>query len=65
METRDTGYVHARSGAALALLRLGRSERAGQLAEAELADVHLGRGHVEVLDDQVEVQPVSLARGCH
>jgi DNA-binding CsgD family transcriptional regulator len=37
--TRDVGYVHARSGAALALIRLGQRERASELAEAELADV--------------------------
>jgi DNA-binding CsgD family transcriptional regulator len=36
---RDTGYVHARSGAALALLRLGQREHACRLADAELADV--------------------------
>ena len=41
MPIRETGYVHARSGAALALLRLGQRERACQLAEAELADVQL------------------------
>ena len=37
--TREVGYVHARSGAALALLRLGQRERACEFAEAELADV--------------------------
>jgi DNA-binding CsgD family transcriptional regulator len=36
---RETGYVHARSGAALALLRLGRPQDAVRLADAELADV--------------------------
>jgi DNA-binding CsgD family transcriptional regulator len=36
---RETGYVHARSGAALALLRLGRPRDAVRLADAELADV--------------------------
>ena len=41
METHETGYVHARSGAALALLRLGEAERARALAEAELADVRI------------------------
>jgi DNA-binding CsgD family transcriptional regulator len=41
MPTRETGYVHARSGAALALLRLGQRPRARQLAEAELADVRV------------------------
>jgi DNA-binding CsgD family transcriptional regulator len=39
MPIRDTGYVHARSGAALALSRLGRYQDARQLADAELADV--------------------------
>jgi DNA-binding CsgD family transcriptional regulator len=41
MPTRETGYVHARSGAALALLRLGQRPRACQLADAELADVRV------------------------
>src|SRR6185312_15081877 len=42
-EMRDVGYLHARSGAALALLRLGERERARDLAEAELADVRAFR----------------------
>jgi DNA-binding CsgD family transcriptional regulator len=41
MAIRETGYVHARSGAALALLRLGQRPRACQLADAELADVRV------------------------
>ena len=41
MPIRDTGYVHARSGAALALSRLGRYQDARQLADAELADVRV------------------------
>ena len=41
MPIRETGYVHARSGAALALLRLGQRQRACQLADAELADVRV------------------------
>jgi DNA-binding CsgD family transcriptional regulator len=41
MPIRDTGYVHARSGAALALSRLGERERACELADAELADVRV------------------------
>ena len=41
MPIRETGYVHARSGAALALLRLGERQRACQLADAELADVRV------------------------
>jgi DNA-binding CsgD family transcriptional regulator len=38
-EIRDVGYLHARAGAALALLRLGEHERARDVAQAELADV--------------------------
>jgi DNA-binding CsgD family transcriptional regulator len=38
VEMRDNGYVHARSGAAQALLQLGERERARELAQAELAD---------------------------
>jgi DNA-binding CsgD family transcriptional regulator len=41
MRIRETGYVHARSGAALALSRLGQRGRACQLADAELADVRV------------------------
>ena len=41
MPIRETGYVHARSGAALALLRLGQRQQACQLADAELADVRV------------------------
>jgi DNA-binding CsgD family transcriptional regulator len=41
MPIRETGYVHARSGAALALLRLGQRQHARQLADAELADVRV------------------------
>jgi DNA-binding CsgD family transcriptional regulator len=39
MEMRDVGYLHARTGAAQALLRLGKREGAYQLAQAELDDV--------------------------
>jgi ATP/maltotriose-dependent transcriptional regulator MalT len=38
-EIRDVGYLHARAGAAQALLQLGERERARNLAEAELAEV--------------------------
>ena len=38
-EMRDVGYLHARAGAAQALLRLGEREGARELAQAELADV--------------------------
>ena len=41
MEVRDVGYLHARSGAAQALLLLGQRERAWVLAESELADAHV------------------------
>jgi DNA-binding CsgD family transcriptional regulator len=41
VEIRDIGYMHARSGAAAALMRLGRTEQARQLADAELADARL------------------------
>jgi DNA-binding CsgD family transcriptional regulator len=43
-EIRDVGYLHARAGAAHALLRLGEHERARELAEAELADVKVFGG---------------------
>ena len=38
-EMRDVGYLHARAGAAQALLRLGDRERARKVAHAELSDV--------------------------
>jgi DNA-binding CsgD family transcriptional regulator len=38
-EIRDVGYLHARAGAAQALLQIGERERARDVAEAELADV--------------------------
>ncbi len=38
MEMRDAGYTHARAGAAQALLALGDTHRARELAQAELAD---------------------------
>jgi DNA-binding CsgD family transcriptional regulator len=60
MRTRETGYVHARSGAALALLRLGRRQRACQLAEAELADVRVF-GAPRALG--VTLRAAGLARG--
>jgi hypothetical protein len=43
MEIRDVGYLHARSGAAQALLLLGDRVRACALAESELADAHVRR----------------------
>jgi DNA-binding NarL/FixJ family response regulator len=40
-EMRDVGYLHARAGAALALLRLGERDAARDLAQGELADVQV------------------------
>ena len=40
-EIRDVGYLHARAGAAQALLCMGEGVRARELAEAELADVKI------------------------
>jgi ATP/maltotriose-dependent transcriptional regulator MalT len=37
LEMQDNGFVHARSGAALALLQLGEPEQARELADQELA----------------------------
>jgi DNA-binding CsgD family transcriptional regulator len=44
IEIRDVGYLHARSGAALAWLLLGDRDRARALAEAELADARVCGG---------------------
>jgi DNA-binding CsgD family transcriptional regulator len=41
LPARETGYVHARSGAAIALVRLGQHQRARQLADAEVADIRV------------------------
>jgi DNA-binding CsgD family transcriptional regulator len=40
-DMRDVGYLHARAGAAQALLRLGEREPARDVAQAELADVRV------------------------
>lgn len=40
-EMRDVGYLHARAGAAQALLLLGERETAREVAKAELADVRV------------------------
>jgi DNA-binding NarL/FixJ family response regulator len=40
-EMRDVGYLHARTGAAQALLRLGDRESAIRIARAELAEVRV------------------------
>ena len=60
MPIRETGYVHARSGAALALSRLGRRQHACQLADAELADVRVF-GAPRALG--VALRAAGLARG--
>jgi DNA-binding CsgD family transcriptional regulator len=44
MPIRDVGYLHARSGAAQALLLVGEHERARALAESELADARVFGG---------------------
>jgi DNA-binding CsgD family transcriptional regulator len=60
MEIHEAGYAHARSGAALALLRLGERGRARELAEAELADVRV-LGAPRALG--VTLRTAGLARG--
>jgi DNA-binding CsgD family transcriptional regulator len=60
MEMRDVGYVHARSGAAQALLALGDTRRARELAEAELADVRRFGGRRAL---GVALRVSGLARG--
>ena len=59
---RETGYVHARSGAALALVRLGRRQHACQLADAELADVRVF-GAPRALG--IALRAAGLVRGGH
>ena len=44
IQIRDVGYLHARSGAAQALLLLGDRARARALAESELADARVFGG---------------------
>jgi len=60
IEMRDAGYLHARSGAAQALLALGNIGRAGELAEAELADVRRFAGRRAL---GVALRVAGLARG--
>ena len=43
-EMRDVGYLHARAGAAQALLHLGEREAAREMAQRELADVRVFSG---------------------
>jgi len=60
IQTRETGYVHARSGAVLALLRLGQRQRACELADAELTDVRVF-GAPRALG--ISLRAAGLARG--
>jgi DNA-binding NarL/FixJ family response regulator len=60
-EIRDVGYLHARAGAALALLRLGERERARDLAQAELADVKVFGGPRAL---GIALRVAGLAQGC-
>jgi DNA-binding CsgD family transcriptional regulator len=60
MQTRETDYVHARSGAALALMRLGQRDRACEMADGELADVRV-LGAPRALG--VALRVAGLARG--
>jgi tetratricopeptide (TPR) repeat protein len=60
MEMRDVGYIHARSGAAQALLALGNVRRARELAEAELVDVRRFGGRRAL---GVALRVSGLARG--
>jgi len=60
LEMRDAGYVHARSGAAQALLALGDARRACASAEAELGDVQRFGGRRAL---GVTLRVVGLARG--
>ena len=60
MQMRDAGYMHARAGAAQALLALGDVRRARELAEAELADTRRFSGRRAV---GVSLRAAGLARG--
>jgi DNA-binding CsgD family transcriptional regulator len=60
IETRDVGYLHARSGAAQALLALGDASRARRLADAELSDVRRFEGRRAL---GVALRAAGLARG--
>ncbi|MBV8575905.1 MAG: hypothetical protein JOZ58_12830 [Acetobacteraceae bacterium] len=60
MEMRDVGYLHARSGAAQALLALGELHRARELAEAELADIRRFDGRRAL---GLALRAAGLARG--
>jgi DNA-binding CsgD family transcriptional regulator len=59
-EMRDVGYLHARAGAAQALLRLGEHQAAREMAQAELADVR-GLGAPRALG--IALRVAGLAEG--
>ena len=60
MPMRDAGYLHARAGAAQALLALGDARRARELAEAELADTRRFGGRRAL---GIALRAAGLARG--
>ncbi len=60
LDIHDVGYLHARSGAAQALLLLGDRERARALADSELADAR-GFGGRRALG--IALRVAGLARG--
>jgi DNA-binding CsgD family transcriptional regulator len=60
MPMRDAGYLHARSGAAHALLALGDAHRADELAAAELADTRRFGGRRAL---GISLRAAGLARG--
>ena len=57
---RDAGYIHARAGAAQALLALGDVRRARELADAELADTRRFGGRRAL---GIALRAAGLARG--
>jgi len=60
MQMSDAGYMHARAGAAQALLALGDVRTARELAEAELADTRRFGGRRAV---GISLRAAGLARG--
>jgi DNA-binding CsgD family transcriptional regulator len=60
MQMRDAGYMHARAGAAQALLALGDMRSARELAEAELADARRFGGRRA---QGIALRAAGLARG--
>ena len=60
IEIHDVGYLHARSGAAQALLLLGDRDRARAVAEAELADARASGGRRAL---GIALRVAGLARG--